>query len=91
MQAIRGTGYDYGFDLKIFEADFNQIDRQIFDPNSELYLFEPEIILVFESSHKLLQKYNEKSVDEIEKYSKCRLAARDFLSFSGLPVSPEKS
>jgi FkbH-like protein len=64
VQAIRGTGYDYGFDLKIFEADFNQIDRQIFDPDSELYLFEPEIILVFASSHKLLQTYNKKPVDE---------------------------
>jgi FkbH-like protein len=57
-QAIRGLGYDLGFDLQIWEADFNQIDRQISDPTSELYDFKPEIVLVFQSSHKLLGKYN---------------------------------
>jgi FkbH-like protein len=57
-QAIRGLGYDLGFDLQIWEADFNQIDRQISDPTSELYHFKPEIVLVFQSSHKLLGKYN---------------------------------
>ncbi|PKP46542.1 MAG: hypothetical protein CVT94_14295, partial [Bacteroidetes bacterium HGW-Bacteroidetes-11] len=36
-QALKGTGYDYGLDLNIWEADFNQIERQVFDPTSELY------------------------------------------------------
>jgi FkbH-like protein len=57
-EALRGTGYDSGFDLEIFEADFNQIERQIFDTNSELYDFQPEIVIVFHSSHKLLSEYN---------------------------------
>ena len=57
-QAIRGIGYELGFDLQIFEADFNQIDRQIFDSQSELYDYQPEIVVIFQSSHKLLQKYN---------------------------------
>ena len=57
-QAIRGTGYDYGLDLNIWEADFNQIERQIYDNSSELYEFGPDIIIVFHSSHKLLGKYN---------------------------------
>lgn len=43
MQALRGAGYDSGFDLQIFEADFNQIQRQVFDPTSELYEFNPEL------------------------------------------------
>lgn len=65
-QAIRGMGYDSGFDLQIWEADFNQIDRQISDPTSELYDFSPEIVIVFQSSHKLLGKYNKL---QPEKYS----------------------
>jgi len=36
VQALHGTGFDRGFDLKIFEADFNQIERQVFDTGSEL-------------------------------------------------------
>ena len=57
-QALRGIGFDYQLDLEIFEADFNQIERQVFDPSSELYEFEPDIIFLFQSSHKLLGKYN---------------------------------
>ena len=57
-QSIRGLGYDKGFDLQIWEADFNQVEQQISDLDSELYDFEPEIVLIFQSSHKLLSKYN---------------------------------
>ncbi len=58
VQAIRGMGYEKELDLTIREADFNQIERQILDPDSELYEFRPEIVIIFQSSHKLLHKYN---------------------------------
>lgn len=58
IQALRGLGYDNGFNLEIWEADFNQIERQVFDLSSELYEFKPEIVIVFQSAHKLLGKYN---------------------------------
>jgi len=57
-QALRGTGYEYGFDLQIFEADFNQIERQVFDAASELYAFNPEVVIVFRSAHKLAATYS---------------------------------
>jgi predicted enzyme involved in methoxymalonyl-ACP biosynthesis len=57
-QAIRSIGFDSGFDLQQWEADFNQIERQIFDPASELYAFDPAIIIIYQASHKLLGKYN---------------------------------
>lgn len=56
--AIRGAAFERGFDLQIFEADFNQIERQIYDPSSELYEYKPEIIIAFQSTHKLLGRYN---------------------------------
>ncbi|MDD1641761.1 MAG: HAD-IIIC family phosphatase, partial [Methylococcaceae bacterium] len=64
VQALRGEGYENGFDLQILEADFNQIERQVFDPASELYEFKPEIVIVFQSSHKLLGKYNKLKPDQ---------------------------
>jgi FkbH-like protein len=57
-QAIRATGFDNDFDLQVYEADFNQIEREILDPASGMYAFAPEIIIIFKSSHKLLLKYN---------------------------------
>ena len=64
VQALRGTGYDNVFDLEIWEADFNQIERQVFDYTSELYDFNPEIIILFQSAHKLLGKYNKLKHEE---------------------------
>jgi len=61
VQAIKGMGIEYSMNIIVFEADFNQIDQQIFDPESELYRFDADIVLIFESTHKLLQKYNKKS------------------------------
>lgn len=58
IQALRGAGYEQGLDLQIWEADFNQIERQVFDSTSELYAFNPQIVVLFHSSHKLLLKYN---------------------------------
>ena len=56
--AIRGLGYDYDLNLNVWEADYDQIQLQVFDSSSDLYNFKPDIIIIFKSSHKLLQKYN---------------------------------
>lgn len=62
-QAIRGVGVDSGFNLQIWEADFNQIERQVLDPSSELYDFHPDIVILFHSSHKLASKYSKLNPD----------------------------
>jgi len=39
VEALRAVGFEVGFDLHIWEADFNQIERQIFDTASDyIYL-----------------------------------------------------
>jgi FkbH-like protein len=64
VQAIKGEGYDAGFHLEVWEADFNQIERQVLDPSSELYEFKPELVILFYSTHKLLNKYNKLKPEE---------------------------
>lgn len=64
VQALRGMGFENGFDLRIWEAGFNQIERQVFALNSELYEFRPEVVIVYKSSHKLLGKYNKLRTDQ---------------------------
>lgn len=63
-QAIRGEGFDAELDLQIWEADFNQIEMQVFNSDSEMYAFQPDIIVLFLSSHKLLNKYNKLKVEQ---------------------------
>ncbi|WP_051289411.1 HAD-IIIC family phosphatase [Chryseobacterium daeguense] len=55
--ALKGTAIHEGFYFEIFEAEFGQISRQIFDPASDYYSFEADYTVIFESSHKLLNQY----------------------------------
>ncbi|NOW94983.1 HAD family hydrolase [Mucilaginibacter sp. SG564] len=73
-QALRGTGFDTGFDLQIWEAGFNQIERQVFDPKSELYAFAPEVVIICHSSHSLLARYNKQDPSEYNSLAQDRLA-----------------
>ncbi len=55
--AIRGTGIDRGFHIDLFEAEYNQVEQQFMDPGSDLHAFDPEFIVVFQSTHKWAEKH----------------------------------
>ena len=57
-QAIRGYGYEVGWNIEIWEADYDQADMQILDPGSEFYASRPDAVLVVDSTRKLLRKFN---------------------------------
>lgn len=61
--AIRGIGIERGYNVELFEADFNQVERQFLDPSSELYSFKADYVVVSQSTHKLLSTYNKKDVE----------------------------
>jgi len=46
-----------GFKPSLFESDYDQIDITLIDQESDLYKFNPEIIIVFESVLKLKDKF----------------------------------
>jgi len=73
VQALRGNGFNEYLDLQIWEADFSQIERQVFDPTSDLYEFSPEIIIIFYSTHKLLSKYNKLKPEEYAEFANTQL------------------
>ena len=79
VQAIRGYGYEYAYDLAIFEADFNQIDRQIMDYSSELYEHAADITIIYESSHKLLNKFNKLPADQKKDFAENHIEHLDTL------------
>jgi FkbH-like protein len=63
--ALKGTAFEKSFNFEIYEADFGQISRQIMDPTSEFYDFEPEYTIIFEASHKLLSYYYKSYNDQL--------------------------
>ena len=62
--AIKGEGIEYGYNINLFEAEYNQVERQILDPTSDLYAFDAKYTVVFQSTHKLLEQYSLKSASE---------------------------
>lgn len=56
--AIKGEGIDRGFNLALLEAEYNQVERQVFDPTSELHTYGAKYTIVFQSTHKLLERYS---------------------------------
>ncbi len=61
--AIRGEGVERGYSVEIFEADYNQIERQIFDPSSEINKRDFRYVVVSHSAYKLLDIYNHMDSD----------------------------
>ncbi len=56
--SIIGEAYLRGYRFEVFEADYNQVERQVLDPSSELHEFNPDYTIIFQSTHKLLIQYN---------------------------------
>lgn len=73
-EAIRGLGYEHNLNINVWEADFNQIERQVFDLSSELYSKRPEIVIVFRSTHKLLSKYNKSKNADLTLFAEQEIA-----------------
>lgn len=55
--ALKGTAVKFGFDLELFEADFNQVENLLSSTNSALNEFGADFIIVYQSSRKLLEKH----------------------------------
>ena len=58
VTAIRGMGIECGYNLEVFEAEYNQVERQFFDTSSDLYQFDADFIVLFLSTHKLCEHHS---------------------------------
>ncbi len=53
VTAIQGVGIQRGYSIDLFEAEYNQVERQLLDPTSDLYGFDADFVVIFQSTHKL--------------------------------------
>jgi FkbH-like protein len=56
-KAIRAYGHDGQINFEIFEADFDQLNHEILDANSELYRSNPEFVVVYLSAERLWARF----------------------------------
>ena len=71
--AIKGIGIERGYNIDLFEAEYNQVERQVLDTTSDLYQHEAKYTIVFQSTHKLMEKYAMMSADEQARMADDRL------------------
>ncbi len=57
VQAIKGYGCNEKINFEIYEADYQQIEQEIINLDSKLYKFNPEYIVIFESTEKLINDF----------------------------------
>lgn len=69
-QAIRGYGYERKIDIQLFEGDYDQIDLQVNDPNSEFYQYDSDYVFIHKTSHKLRAKFGKTSLEKKADFAK---------------------
>ena len=62
--AIKGMGVERGYNIDLFEAEYNQVERQLLDPTSDLYQFNADFIVIFQSTHKLGEHHSMLSTEQ---------------------------
>lgn len=71
--AIKGVGVERGYNINLFEAEYNQVERQVLDPTSDLHQFAAKYTVVFQSTHKLLETYSLKDASDWSKLCEERI------------------
>ena len=82
--AIKGMGVEKGFQVSLFEAEYNQVERQFLNPSSELYQFDADFIVVFQSTHKLGELHSMLSTVEQAELAQQRLSFVENISTNPL-------
>ena len=72
--AIKGISIERGYQADLFEAEYNQVERQFLDPTSELYEFDADFIVVFQSTHKLGEQHSALNQEQQSTLADDRLA-----------------
>lgn len=73
-KAISGMGVLEHLNIEITEADYNQIELQLFDENSEIYEASPDYVLLMMCQEKLYEAYCETSVELRSGFAESMLA-----------------
>jgi len=57
--AIAGESVRRNYQLAVLDTDYDQMEAQLLDPNSELYQFQPDFILMFASAEKVKKRFQD--------------------------------
>jgi FkbH-like protein len=62
--ALRGYARHIGFELELFEGEFDQIEMAVLDPASKLHSFKPDTVIIYLAGEKIGGEFGTRSVAE---------------------------
>lgn len=74
VTSIKGEAVARNIALDIYEGEYNQVERQLLDPTSDLYQFDASIVVIFQSTHKLCEHHSLLPAEKQESVAEERLA-----------------
>ncbi len=60
--SLKGFVRHLGHRFELYEAEFDQIELQVFDPESELHRFAPDTVIVYHAAEKIAGSYGKLSI-----------------------------
>ena len=67
--ALRGCAALEKLSVNVFDADYNQIDAQLLDKNSEVYAFQPDNIILWLATDKLYEEFLDMPFEQREDFA----------------------
>lgn len=72
-QSVKGYGYECNLNLNVVDIDYNQIDMQTMDSDSELYTSKSDYILIYMSAEKLYEKFCHTDISLRDKFAEIQI------------------
>ncbi len=72
-QAVKGYGYECNLNLNVVDIDYNQIDMQTMDADSELYESKSDYVLIYMSVEKLYEKFCHTDISLRDKFAEMQV------------------
>lgn len=69
VTALKGSFWNENIKPEIYEAEYNQIFPEIINPDSELYSFSPDYVLIYMASEKLYDSFCLTALSERNKFA----------------------
>lgn len=67
--SIRGYARKESINLNLYDTDYNQIDSQLIDINSEVYLFQPDFILLYVATEKVYEEFLDMQITQRDEFA----------------------
>ncbi len=90
VQAIKGYGFECGYDLQMNECGYDEINLQVFESQSQLHTFPSDYIILVPSAQKLIKNFYSKNVSEKPAFADEHLAYIEDLILTLEKKSPAK-